>query len=294
MLSQMAMIEKLEDAALWTRLKNKDDPELQQVAAREFTDLLWSFWPYVGSSSSSSSSVGWSVLLQSLDEGLKECVFSTFPHEIMGGILLIGGVLEVVTEWMEKRESEQKLNEFVSRYATYLREILSKCHLHDDRYRGRTWSVIAVCTECLAEVVAVSGNASKSMVERDIKTSLQWIASANNGTRLAVGSTEQHKVAAVWLLAEYAVAVPIFFNLEIGKIVEGIVSAIRDPSPRVRRGGIKVLTECLLAISKRPQREQLQLSSRIFTDGCAGLDVKANNGRGASDTHKSGTTPAVL
>ena len=268
MLSQEVMIEKLKNPALWTRLKNRDDPEVQQNAAREFKDLLWSFSPHLSVGSASRRQSEWSALLVSMDEGLKECVFSTFPHEILGGILLIRAVISVVTEWMEIGEG---LSEFVSRYATYLREIMLKCHLHDDRYRARTWSVIAVCTECLGEVVSVSGNGAKSMVERDIKTMLKWIGGSSVSIGHKVTVSEQHKVAAVWLLAEYAVSVPIFFNLEIDRIVKGIVTAIRDESPLVRKGGIKVLRECLLAISKRPHREKIQLSSRIVTDGYQGL-----------------------
>ncbi len=271
MLSAEAMVSALSSPSLWAQLKNKEDPEVQEFAALSFGDLLWSFWPHLSVGSASRRESEWSALLLSMDEGLKECVFSTFPHEILGGILLIRAVISVVTEWMAIG-STSGLSEFVSRYATYLREILLKCHLHDDRYRQRTWSVIAVCTECLGEVVSVSGNGAKSMVERDIKTALKWIG--GRSVSMNVQCSEQHKVAAVWLLAEYAVSVPIFFNLEINRIVEGIVTAIRDPSPFVRRGGIRVLRECLLAISKRPHREKIQLSSRIVTDGYQGTSSR--------------------
>merc|ERR1712129_83578 len=112
-----------------------------------------------------------------------------------------------------------------------------------------------------------SGNYAKRIVESNIKQSIKWISSSYDKHKC----TQQHKVAAVWILCEYAISVPILFNIHINEIITNIVAAIRDKSELVRVGACKVLSECLRLISKRPKREQTSLSSRIVTDGYQGL-----------------------
>ena len=128
--------------------------------------------------------------------------------------------------------------------------------------------MIALCTQTLGNLVPFAGNAiAKRVVENDIKLAIKWIESSYNKQTCC----KQHKIAAVWILCEFSISIPILFNVHINEIIEKIVNAIRDKHEIVRIGGCKVLKECLKLISKRPIREQTSLSSRIVTDGFQGL-----------------------
>ena len=85
-----SLILKLDNAQLWSSLKNRDNPDLQISAAKDFRNLLLSF------SSSLSSEKEWNMVLTSMDEKIKGCVFSTLPHEIIGGILLISELVGLI------------------------------------------------------------------------------------------------------------------------------------------------------------------------------------------------------
>eukprot|EP01084_Bolivina_argentea_P149078 260500_1 len=241
------LISKLESSILWTNLKSKDDPDLQIQTASQFRDILLSGCTTVSEYNYVLSSI--------LDEKIKTCVFSTLPHEIIGGILLISElILYIICKFEE-------LLEFFSRYGTYLTEILLKCNSHG------SISVVALCCTTLGQLVPLSHNYSRRIVESHISQCIKWISTSYNKQTCC----EQHKIAGVWLLCEYAQTVPILFNVHINEIIVTIVSGIRDKSETVRIGSCRVLNECLQLISKRPHREQTSLSSRIVTDGYQGL-----------------------
>ena len=266
-----SFVQHLDNQQLWNDLKHRDDPDKQISASKRFKSLLLSF------STSISTEKEWYHILTSIDERIKKYLFSDFPHEIIGGILLISELIQLITNVSLSSIDESKktttkdtddiLQEFFSRYATYLEEVLKKCHTHDDRYKSNTISVIALCTQTLGNLVPFAGNnIAKRTVETDIKQALKWISSSYNKQ-----VHYQHKIAAVWILCEYAISIPILFNVHINEIIITIVNAIRDKHELVRIGGCKVLKECLKLISKRPHREQTSLSSRITTDAYQGL-----------------------
>eukprot|EP01084_Bolivina_argentea_P149079 260503_1 len=147
------LISKLESSILWTNLKSKDDPDLQIQTASQFRDILLSGCTTVSEYNYVLSSI--------LDEKIKTCVFSTLPHEIIGGILLISElILYIICKFEE-------LLEFFSRYGTYLTEILLKCNSHG------SISVVALCCTTL-------GQYSRHIVESHVSQCIKWISLSYN------------------------------------------------------------------------------------------------------------------